>query len=75
MSDNKLANEARRERLAADGRCVDCAEHAHPGRTLCAPCLETKRTKMRVRIGYQGRKRCGVCRELGHQRQNCARSA
>lgn len=63
-----------RDRLVSVGVCPECHwKLALPDRLYCRACLRRYRLRARVRLGYQGQKRCGECRRRGHDIRSCTR--
>jgi hypothetical protein len=51
----------------AKGKCMQCGAVREPGcRKTCRKCLRSKHKT--------GTVRCGVCREVGHNRQTCPKN-
>lgn len=69
----KHSVDARSERRQA-GLCLECMSQVISGHTLCQAHLDRTRSlvvleQKRKSNGYQGVRRCGVCREVGHNKQ------
>lgn len=65
-----------RDRLASVGVCVECHWRlARKNRLMCWTCGYRVACRLRRKIKYQGKKRCGNCRRRGHDRRMCRNRA
>lgn len=64
-----------RSRLLDAGRCLRCSKPSRPDRTECEACADKRRARELERDSHKraryGTRRCGECREPGHDRRRC----
>lgn len=76
LRDKKLTRIAYLDRLEQAGICRHChSRPARDGRSTCGFCSDSAARKRLAKLHSIGKrpagKRCGLCRQSGHQRQRC----
>jgi hypothetical protein len=69
---NTISKRWARNRIAA-GECGTCGKNDLYSSTICEPCLIKKREVVasKYKRRREGRQRCSMCREIGHNAATC----